>query len=483
MGCSQVQVAKRAFVRVLLALAATYGLCVSLDRDSADADVAAVWKRVVRKVHPDKGGAHEDAQRLQSAKEAWDGARAEQGKPGRPPKEDSQSRRRSKPPQPQEGDPGAGLLADPEEVRRLYRINSTATMLTYNGIKDVAQWRRLVSFVEPHLKLWGVRHWCATLEQSSTGRLHAHIYLQFGRKVDRTSRSFAFEGVAPRADPNDLCGEGLSRKKVQESINRGFFYVWADKIGTQRDETGAVCVAGNYQPVWTDARSKYQVMGRWPETLWKQRKLSHEMYERYLYLSRDGVLSRKRNLDECRADDEAKVNAAEIAENTKRIRGNAHLYQAFPLVPAAQAWLALFQQDALRYPLLIVLGASFTGKTEWVKSLFTNPLKLEVGSLFCFPDGMRDFQRGKHDGVILDDVRDLAFLAEHQEKLQGKYDSAVEFATTQGGTCAYAKYLFRVPFAATLNYSTRNLAYLETHDWLSKTSNRVLVHWPLPTQG
>lgn len=478
MGCSGVQLAKRAFVRVLLALAAAYTLSISVDRDSADADVLKAWKQVVRKVHPDKGGATKEAQRLQSAKEAWDAAREDQGQPGRPSKKQRQGRASGKKQahQPQEAGPE---LADAEEARRLYRLRGTATMLTYNGIKDFAQWLRLVSFVESHLKQWGVRHWCATLEQSSTGRLHAHLFLQFHRAVDRTTKGFAFEGIAPRADPNDLCGEGVSRKKLQESINRGFFYVWADKIGTQRDEAGEPCVAGNYQPVWTEARSKYQVLGRWPETLWKQRKLTHEMYEKYLYLSRDGVLARKRNLDECRADEEAKATATEIAENTKRIRGNPQLFAKFPVVPAAQAWLALFQQDALRYPLLLVLGASHTGKTEWVKSLFANPLKLEVGTLSCFPDGMRAFERGKHDGIILDDVRDLAFLAEHQEKLQGKYDTFVEFATTQGGTCAYKKYLFRVPIAATVNYSTRNLDYLGTHDWLQKTANRVLVNWPL----
>ena len=36
---------------------------------------------------------------------------------------------------------------------------------------------------------------------------------------------------------------------------------------------------------------------------------------------------------------------------------------------------------------------------------------------------MRQFQRGVHDGLVLDDVRDLDFLVSHQEKLQGKHDS------------------------------------------------------------
>jgi hypothetical protein len=91
---------------------------------------------------------------------------------------------------------------------------------------------------------------------------------------------------------------------------------------------------------------------------------------------------------------------------------------------------------------------------------------------------MRLFDRLRHDGIILDDVRDLAFLAEHQDKLQGKYDCRVELATTPGGTCAYRKYLFAVPIAVTVNHSTKNLQFLLTHDWLKNENNRLLLEFP-----
>ena len=237
-------------------------------------------------------------------------------------------------------------------------------------------------------------------------------------------------------------------------------------------------VAANYEPCWTRAIRSYQVLGKWPEALWKQRKLSTEQYEEYLYLTRDGVLAWKRNLDAVKEHEAARAEAVLIAANTRRVRANAAVYSPFPPVPAAQAWLAMFCEDRLRYPLLLVLGASHTGKTEWVKSLFKNPLDLKVGSLEVLPDGMRGFERDVHDGIILDDVRDRAFLAEHQDKVQGKYDTRVEFATTPRGTCAFRKYLFAVPIAVTVNYNTRNLDYLRSHDWLMHEGNRVLVHFP-----
>ena len=131
-------------------------------------------------------------------------------------------------------------------------------------------------------------------------------------------------------------------------------------------------------------------------------------------------------------------------------------------------------EDRLRWPMVIVSGPSHSGKTELAKSLFENPLELKIGDLEHFPDQMRNFSRRVHDGVVLDDVRDLAFIGRHQHIFQGKWNSKVEFGSTPGGTCSYDKYLYKVPFAVTINGSTKNLSYLQEHDWLGKPENRVL---------
>ena len=92
---------------------------------------------------------------------------------------------------------------------------------------------------------------------------------------------------------------------------------------------------------------------------------------------------------------------------------------------------------------------------------------------------MKTFRRGHHDGVVLDDLRDLSFLVCHQDKIQGKYDAEVEFQSSPCGESAYTLDLFAVPFVATANLSTANLEFLETNDFLGKPGNRVVVHWPL----
>ena len=65
------------------------------------------------------------------------------------------------------------------------------------------------------------------------------------------------------------------------------------------------------------------------------------------------------------------------------------------------------------------------------QSLFKHPLELKIGALELFP--MRTFKRTAHDGLVLDDVRDLQFLVKHQESLQGKYGCLIKFGSPLTG--------------------------------------------------
>lgn len=459
MPCSAVQVAKRALVALIHALALVYHVEAKCTRNSPDEEVVRAFRKLVLKVHPDRGGNDQHQQQLNEARSSWEAAK-------------------KKPRKAQNVNlPVISAPSSFRSSRNEFRIQATAVLLTYQGLVDCSQWLTLNAFVVDNLRPWKVKHWCTTLETCSSGMYHAHVMLQFSCSVDKTAAAFAFHALKPNVSPTDLCGEGLCRKKLQVSIDRGFFYVWANKLGTVQHTSGELCVAGNYAPVWTTETYRYQVLGAWPEKLWKQQKISTEVYKEYLHLSRDGVPARKRNLEIVEQEEEKQELAALIASNTKRIRSNPELYKPFPELPEVAEWLRLFQKDSLRYPVLLLLGPSMSGKTEYANSLFRCPLELKIGSLMHFPDKLRDFDRKRHDGLVLDDLRDLAFLTENQDKIQGKYNVQLEFGITPGGQCKYEKYLFRVPIVATLNYSTQNLSFLETHDWLSKAGYRVVVHF------
>ena len=438
--------------------------------------------------HPDKGGATADFQELEHAYHAWT-AHQQRGTREAGPAE-------SVPPTPgrDASTPAVALPASsrgPEADEALlvpycgseprapvFRIRSVAVLLTYSlGKVGHTVWSRLVSHIQGNRRGWKVKNWSATLEESKGGAVHAHLMVQFHCAVDVPSSTFAFEGVRPNARPSctDYLGERFSKRNPQLSLDRGFFYVWADKIGTVRLPDGSICVAGDYAPAWTDAKKNYRVKRSWPQALWEARKLSHDVWDELLFLTRQNVISGKRNLDSVREHELQIAEEAELRAVVKRIRGNPELYRPFIKVPEAERWLQCFQQDALRFPILLVLASSRVGKTEWAKSLFERPLVLQVGVLTHFPAKMSEFCRCKHDAVVLDDIRDLDFLAQHQHILQGKYDERVEFASTPGGQLAYQRWLYRVPFVATVNYSTENLEFLRTHDWLQKPDNCVVV--------
>ena len=102
MATSKLAVATRAFVVVLLALARSYDLVLSVGRDSSPEALLKAYKKVLLKVHPDKGGNKADVQKLQPAKEAWDSARKGTSKAGRPGAQ-------------QEDQQGTGIVQKPRE--------------------------------------------------------------------------------------------------------------------------------------------------------------------------------------------------------------------------------------------------------------------------------------------------------------------------------------------------------------------------------
>jgi hypothetical protein len=465
---SAIDRAKRALIALVKTLAAVYNVVINLNRDSPDSAVRTAYRKVSRRAHPDHGGRADDQKHLNAAHDLWQDALRNAKRPN------------PKPDEPASADGAYAPLGVPRpqtqsSFRTGFRIQGKGALFTYQKFHNIGIWASFVEFVRSHVRAWSVKYWCVTMETNKDGTYHFHMMLQFYKACDRCSETFAFRRYRPNVQSNDLLGEGWCGKRLQESLDRAFFYVFANKEGTVRDSAGGLCVAGNYQPAWTNIDFTYVVKGQWLDKLFRAYKLSTAVYEEYIYLARDGVPTRKRNLD---AIVERQIEQAlrhDIAERTTRIRGNADIYQPFQRVAEADLWLSLFLKDALRYPVLVVHALSYMGKTEWANSLFKRPLELKVGTLPHFPEGMRRFCKSQFDGVVLDDVRDMKFLVEHQEKLQGKYNAAIEFSSTQGGTCAYFRDLFRVPIVVTVNNSTRNLDYLGTDDFLSKAENVRLL--------
>ena len=254
MPVSDLDAAKRAFVKLIKEIAKKYDVAVSLRVCSSDTDVLNAYKSTARRAHPDKGGALEDMQKLIGARETWDAAREANRGAGRPSECKQQRARASQACHrpipvalPIQSDREALAASDVTERRSQYRFRGAAGMLTFQGLKDVQHWRDLIAEYKGVKSTWRVLRWCATLEEApKTKSMHVHIMIQFREAIDRLSESFARCGIKPNMSANDLCGGSLRGRFPQMSVDRGMFHVWADKEGTVRDESGSMCVAGNY---------------------------------------------------------------------------------------------------------------------------------------------------------------------------------------------------------------------------------------------
>ena len=115
-------------------MALSYLVVLDVSRESSTEQVLKAYRRVLLKVHPDKGGKKADAQKLQEVKETWDKAR--QGS----------------------ADWKTGAVAVVRTARRQeYRVNAQVVLLSYQGIADLEQWHRFVAWARGSLKKFGVQ--------------------------------------------------------------------------------------------------------------------------------------------------------------------------------------------------------------------------------------------------------------------------------------------------------------------------------------
>jgi hypothetical protein len=133
--------AKRALVSLLLRLASAYGVALDVRRESDEKAILQAYRRIAKKVHPDKGGTKKSFQALQAAKEAWDSARVERRPSGNPQLAENK------------------LVLSSASSADGYRVRATAVLLTYSGSWSLPLWRAFIAWLRGRLSSWTVRNW------------------------------------------------------------------------------------------------------------------------------------------------------------------------------------------------------------------------------------------------------------------------------------------------------------------------------------
>eukprot|EP00973_Karenia_brevis_P084420 11715477-Karenia_brevis.AAC.1 len=106
--------------------------------------------------------------------------------------------------------------------------------------------------------------------------------------------------------------------------------------------------------------------------------------------------------------------------------------QASPLQPVihfpkVETFTDFFREAAWRRPMLVIIGSTNTGKSELAKVVLQKVGKVlglsEHLELTVETDNLLDlsqFDVTRHAGVVLDGVRNVEFLIENRESLQGR---------------------------------------------------------------
>ena len=101
---------------------------------------------------------------------------------------------------------------------------------------------------------------------------------------------------------------------------------------------------------------------------------------------------------------------------------------------------------------------------------------MRIGNSEHWPGTLRKFSREHRTHVVLDDVRGLGWGGRMQGRVQGVWYEELEFGTAQGCTCAYKKYLYRVPIVVTCCMPAAHLGHLDSPDADSAQTTTRIVH-------
>ena len=133
--------------------------------------------------------------------------------------------------------PGSVPAAAPREPEdreaaaagRQFRLRSQGSLFSYNS-SDFGEhmWADFLAWIGT---LEFLRRWSATMEQSlkseEPGRVHLHVFMEFGQAVDWTSlRCVVFMGVRPDVAPCTARGP-----RLRQALDHGHFYVYATESG------------------------------------------------------------------------------------------------------------------------------------------------------------------------------------------------------------------------------------------------------------
>ena len=122
-----------------------------------------------------------------------------------------------------------------------------------------------------------------------------------------------------------------------------------------------------------------------------------------------------------------------------------------------------------RYRMLVLWGPSRTGKSRLARSLYGDDRTLVVDIQHAVHPDLREYKRGFHRALLLDEMSSPRFIVENKKLLQSHVDGA-KLGQSATQLYSYNVFLWRLPIMITTN--NWKLDELEANDkeWIESNS-------------
>ena len=348
-------------------------------------------------------------------------------------------------PETESQEPDSAIASQASDVERQsaggFRLRARACLFTYNSPVFLlasleSLWTSFLSFLSG---LPGIDAWTATAERSmqsdTAGRLHFHAFVEFAKAVDwRSLQAMKWQDVLPNAAP--CIARGPAQRNL---IDRGHFYAWADKVGTEKVQTSG------WEP-WAG----YRVRGQWLDDLWSHNKLGHATYVEYARRTRVGFAGR---LQQAHAVQEHEKASALKTAQAAAAQALAPLQRPFrpDVLERLAPWRAQYAEPMPRYRFLVLFGGSRAGKSSLAKSLGTAFVQTVQNAAVA---DLRDYRREEHEVIIFDNVNAQSFVLDQRALFQANNDVHA-LGESRTGMYSYKVWLWRVPIIVTVDTSAQ----------------------------
>lgn len=361
-------------------------------------------------------------------------------------------------------------LAGSAQVRSICTKELTipATSELLQQTPDVQSlWGQFLAWWRTTAECKGIRYYSCQMELTPTalkdGRVHIHLYFHMSDDGRFRIGRQAFYSFACSL-PHMVCIAESKKKNSRTAIPQGHYYCSAPKIG-------ALFSFSTYHK-----NSDYVVQTKWIENLYRKDKMDDCSYERELLASKGRVCTilsefkfRRERLRELEIEAESRRDLAKIEANFKQ----------FVSIPMVHEWLSLFPSSSSadaegrsRWPFLVLVGPSCYGKTAYGASL--KPPCLVLNMQRSVEPDLRDYVRGEHNSILLDEVPWRSVLL--NKSLFQCGPRKVKLAQSPCMLHVYNRYLYGVPLIVCTNSWTEDARIPEEAEdvaWLA--TNTVVV--------